>query len=1268
MDSDHSTIISDSEPEGYPTSSAAAGAGGTSVFLARMMREAAKQEAEERRKEQQRTSRRRTSDERPGMSATEDSAAAAQGKGKEVIVLSSEEDSEGEDKKPSTSRYFAPSGTNGTKRRRVPSSRPAGEGWPSLASLDPTYAETHSPPRPSASSHSRDSSLEVASRSPRASTSGRRDNFDKVARPSPAPFVSALDLLRSTPTQPSAAESEEEDVKPKKDKGKGKAKEKKAPRPRPTVKKASSAGISKRRSASVSSMEVVDETTAEQDDDDEDDRRSIASTSSSTSSLPDPSSWKERFQFGAKSSRDSLSKADVKPKKSSKLESQAQSQGQGPSQRKKPWEDLETMIANRPRVKPPAPPKTTRAKVKKVVKAESLSLSDDDDDAIIIGGSASAVASTSTAFHPVPPFRSTSSSTSTKRSTTSTSKKPTPAPLSFLPAPLALPADDRIRALTSCVLCGVSWPTTKSLSVRQTHLRTCASKQLHTAETVALLVDDEVLRLADAAEERRREREQGLSLFDRAVGKGEGGNPWREVTVVGVEELLAGADAGEWTRKTKKVQEELDQGRRKDKVEKVVKVAKEIRRERAAAAEGEGVKAEDDDGKVKDEDVDDAGSPFPAATGRLRPDSDSARAALAQRASEMLGLAGGTGLTQAAGAGSASRVEERSGRDSDEEAEMAVEEDEFASPPRPTQAFEPSDLAARYEVEGRADVVRLSSKPVNAAVARSRSPFLSDDDEGEEGARAAGSLWKSAAGREEDDEVVRRVVSPRPPSSLPSPPSPARSFRPPRHSRPSSVPLPTALDVNNDHDLGIGLSPSSARLFSTLALSSPSTASSPGSPTRSRSRARTLAHPYSPFSPRSFRSASPVSPTRSLSRGSSAGRLPPPPPRGSARTSSPSPRTARTTQEMERLGLGEREGEGARGGLEEGETVGAWEAEEGEEAGWRDEVEDWMMEGGASPGRSSERGDLERRGREMDEEETSEEEPLASATKRARKTTTTTNAHPPSSPTPAAARTTKKTTTKSITSRRRKAAPLSPAASDADDFAFHSGDSLPPPPRRPAAATKPKAATKSRPAAASASPALAPPADLDPAGMPAYSTFALTKLQKEVAKYGFRPSKEKSVMVDQMRSVWRALNSDAVASAAAGPALVVDDPPTPVKQRRKRLTKAAATEAVGDDSAPKPKGRGRKKKAVAASDEEGDGAVEVDSRTPGEKLRELILADEELYCRILRYEPIHFDEFTALAKAGGLKIAQQLLMRCLDEQSITFYTQDPTNGSRRRYK
>ncbi|KDE04330.1 hypothetical protein MVLG_05210 [Microbotryum lychnidis-dioicae p1A1 Lamole] len=159
-----------------------------------------------------------------------------------------------------------------------------------------------------------------------------------------------------------------------------------------------------------------------------------------------------------------------------------------------------------------------------------------------------------------------------------------------------------------------------------------------------------------------------------------------------------------------------------------------------------------------------------------------------------------------------------------------------------------------------------------------------------------------------------------------------------------------------------------------------------------------------------------------------------------------------------------------------------------------------------------------------------------------------------------------------------------------------------------------------------------------PPGCPDYSSQPLETLRRQVKGFGFRVSKEKSVLVDQLIKVWIAMHP----------------PEPPTKSPKVKKPKAAA--------AKKTKKK-KKDKAADASEEEV-----VDERSLSAKMRESVLAHEAIYLKVLRYEPIFFDDIVALATGSKIKVAKAVLAKWLDDQCITFYTQDPTKGSRRRRK
>lgn len=103
-----------------------------------------------------------------------------------------------------------------------------------------------------------------------------------------------------------------------------------------------------------------------------------------------------------------------------------------------------------------------------------------------------------------------------------------------------------------------------------------------------------------------------------------------------------------------------------------------------------------------------------------------------------------------------------------------------------------------------------------------------------------------------------------------------------------------------------------------------------------------------------------------------------------------------------------------------------------------------------------------------------------------------------------------------------------------------------------------------------------------PPNMPDYSSLPIADLQKQVQKFGFRSSKERSVLVDQLEKVWLATHPQ----------------PKVVKVK------------------PKGKKAARKKKEVAVEEQEEDEVVE----SLGVKLRALVVGSEEMYLKVLRYE------------------------------------------------
>ncbi|GAA5985857.1 hypothetical protein JCM10908_006306 [Rhodotorula pacifica] len=913
----------------------------------------------------------------------------------DVMVLSSA--SEGEEAESHQSRFFAQS-----KRKRATSPPPiewASMGLKGISPRDGLRA-----------------SGSPADAAPAPSTSVRPTKeraLSKESATSSSSFVSALELLRKSGSPPGSDSSDLEPLPPVKAIG---AKTRPPPTTAkiPTVKKITARSLASSTSASKAKARARSTDSAGPSTTRPAKRRSISPIATSSggeeASLPAPDRWAERFSRGSSSSASNSSLCrtqsveDVKPASSST------------TGRAKPWDALEAKIA---KVKKPTKRPLRQASLGAKYSSSSASRykeeEDSDSDVIV-----------------------TSKPTRDASAKPSSSKLRIQPTLDFLPPPVDLPPDDRIRVLTSCALCSVAWAASKTLAAKQSHLRSCATKLDYTTETVAYLIDKRVLELAETAEQERRALDDGKTLFDRAVGKGEGSHAMKDVTVVGVEGLESGSGP-EWYKATREVQAEIDLARKKAQVAKVIKVAKQIRQERQAAA---AVKAKEEE--AHNSDVDDQ-LVMPPSTGRLQP---LAATLVAERVDAVLGLA-------------ASPTHE--------------DPSSFLETPPATQQFEQSRLAEAYED------FRVASPPALPPTTPSPPPPPQD---------ASSSHCETKS---------KRSRSPFRQLSLPDP----RSGSIPRQGHP----LEREQQRRKCSLWQLAAGRDDAKLDKVVAAESP-------------------------FSP-----------------------------------------TNRVADDD-------------------------------------DDDEDVVFVGGG--------------------DESSEEAALAQVVKR-------------SSPKRPRRRSKSLSTSNSVSSL----ASLSPVKS------------------------------RRKVTAPAASPAVA-----NPPGMPDYDSLAIATLQRKVRQYGFRASKEKEVLVAQLRQVWIAMHPP--------DQVEVDEevPPKAQKKgggvgRRRRSSSTGSHLSLDEDGTPKDaaksvratkaKATRKKQEELANEDADKDDSAALDANavpgsTVGEKLRHLIMGNEKLYLRILRYEPIHIDEFAALATENGVKIARPLLTRFLDEQSITHYSQDPTGGTRRRYR
>lgn len=222
---------------------------------------------------------------------------------------------------------------------------------------------------------------------------------------------------------------------------------------------------------------------------------------------------------------------------------------------------------------------------------------------------------------------------------------------------------------------------------------------------------------------------------------------------------------------------------------------------------------------------------------------------------------------------------------------------------------------------------------------------------------------------------------------------------------------------------------------------------------------------------------------------------------------------------------------------------------------------------------------------------------------------------------------------------------------DSDFGAYEAYDDAPsPPPREPS----PTPARAPRAAQAAAAPRQPSPA------MPDYESWTIPKLkvssisldeadaQKLVEGYGFRAGKDKGGLVRVATECWVAIHGAPSESEEDVPLAQLHTPKAKGKQRAGAAPRSATATPV--------KGKAKAKDMT------------------GEELDALFFAmvrdDGPFYLRILRYEPIHWDEFVARALRAGVhaKGWKDRLRQFLDKQGITFYTADPGQPRSRQKK
>lgn len=207
---------------------------------------------------------------------------------------------------------------------------------------------------------------------------------------------------------------------------------------------------------------------------------------------------------------------------------------------------------------------------------------------------------------------------------------------------------------------------------------------------------------------------------------------------------------------------------------------------------------------------------------------------------------------------------------------------------------------------------------------------------------------------------------------------------------------------------------------------------------------------------------------------------------------------------------------------------------------------------------------------------------------------------------------------------------------------------------------------------------------------PDYSDWSLEELQKETGKYGYKPSGTKKACIATLNRIWAALQKYAN-----------EKPKTKAKKKQpeKSVQSLRSLESieVDDDSwssdqslassasSARRVGSGRKSRVsnvslasagefLSESEADQHGSDELDSeddRSPAgfqSTMRRLVMNNDDLYSKILMYQPVPFEAFVTIAKDHNLKASAITIRQFLDKMCITFYMDQKTGRNRQRTK
>ncbi|KAJ9108721.1 hypothetical protein QFC21_000041 [Naganishia friedmannii] len=189
-------------------------------------------------------------------------------------------------------------------------------------------------------------------------------------------------------------------------------------------------------------------------------------------------------------------------------------------------------------------------------------------------------------------------------------------------------------------------------------------------------------------------------------------------------------------------------------------------------------------------------------------------------------------------------------------------------------------------------------------------------------------------------------------------------------------------------------------------------------------------------------------------------------------------------------------------------------------------------------------------------------------------------------------------------------------------------------------------------------------------GMSDYASWDLPDLQSAVSVFGLKSSKIAKTMIKQLQQCWEATHPEAPVKGK-GKGRAKTAPKTTVARGRKKKVAVTGEAEASDEEilASQPASQAEPKKRAARK----PAAKKVDKPPPltVDQLNaefEKIIFESDLYIKVLRYEPLYFETLVNLGTERGITGSgwKNVFKKYLDEQSITYYVEEPTGKRRRR--